>query len=189
MPLLAFLSVVLGAVLATLGGFVATQVGVSMERRRRGRGAALLCGEVLAAIGVLLRNAEETALQGSLLDPLPSRFLRAARRELDVYDRNRELLFSIDNATLRARLHSFMVRLSIPLDRLIDDQARYLDLRAAAGTAPDRLSEIKAVMETSFQFLRESRQLIPGLLSLLRPLARNSFDTYAGIGLRGVPEG
>ena len=89
----ALLAVILGAVVATLGGFAATQIGISIERTRRARGAALLCGEILATIGALLRLAEESVVEGTFLDPLPSRFLRAARREVDVYDRNRELLF------------------------------------------------------------------------------------------------
>ncbi len=65
----ALLAVILGAVVATLGGFAATQIGISIERTRRARGAALLCGEILAAIGALLRLAEESVLEGTFLGP------------------------------------------------------------------------------------------------------------------------
>jgi hypothetical protein len=82
-----FAAVILGAVLAALGGFSATQLGIKLDRLRRGRDAALLGGEILAAVDTLLRLAEEAALQDTLFHPMPSRLLSAARREIDVYHR------------------------------------------------------------------------------------------------------
>src|SRR5580658_7604524 len=151
------LSVILGAVLAAFGGFVATRLGIRIDRSRRARDAALLGGEILAAVETLLRLAEETASQGTFLDPLPSRFLRVARREIDVYDRNRELLFSLENPDLRARLHSFVIRLSIPLDRLADDRVKYDELRTIVPVPSRQAEELREVMAATFAYLTGSR--------------------------------
>ena len=180
-----FVAVILGAVLATVGGFVATQAGIWMDRSRRARSAALLCGEILAGVETLLRMAEVSSLRGTFLDPLPSRFLRTARREIDVYDRNRELLFTLGNADTRARLHGFIVRLSIPLDRFADDRARYTELCSVYPEPLQRLAELKSEMEGTFEYLMSSRKLIPELLSVLRPLAQNPFDSYSRIDTDG----
>jgi hypothetical protein len=180
------LAVSLGAALAAIGGFAATQAGIRMDRSRRARDAALLSGEILAGVGTLLRMAEEAALRGTFLDPLPFRFLNFARREIDVYDRNRELLLNLRNADLRARLHSFVIRLSIPLDRLADDRGRYLEL-CSTGSVPSRQAEeLRREMDATFLYLTKSRELIPDLLALLRPLAQNRFDSYSRIDSDGI---
>jgi hypothetical protein len=46
-------------------------------------------------------------LRAKFLDPLICCLLGVARREIDVYDRNSDLLFSFVNADLRAGLHNF----------------------------------------------------------------------------------
>jgi hypothetical protein len=155
------------------------------DRSRRAKDAAHLSGEVLAGVATLLRLAEEASLQGSFLDPLSSRFLSFARREIDVYDRNRELLFSLTDSVLRARLHSFVVRLSIPLDRLADDLARYKELYSTHPFSPSA-AELQKEIQATFSYLMESRKMIPELLALLQPLARNKFDTYSRIDSDGI---
>src|SRR5437868_3978590 len=110
--------VVVGAVLATVGGFLAMQIQAAIDGRRRQRNAALLCGEVLAAIERILTAAQPPQGDSGYLGPVTLRLLRAARREIDVYERNREHIFDLPDGDLRARVHSFVVRLSIPLDRL-----------------------------------------------------------------------
>jgi hypothetical protein len=182
-----FVAVILGALLATIGGFAATQVGIWIDRSRRARSAALLCGEILAAVGTLLRLAEDASRQGTFLDPVPSRLLSAARREIDVYDRNRELLFSLENADLRARLHSFIVRLSIPLDRLADEHARYLELCSIVPKPAQQAEALRTEMDGIFDYLMQSRNLIPDLLALLQPLAGTRFDSYSRIDINGNP--
>jgi len=185
-PMQTFLAVILGAVLAAVGGFAATQVGIWVDRSRRAKDAALLSGEILAGVGTLLRLAEEAALRGTFLDPLPCRLLSAARREIDVYDRNRELLFSLANANLRARLRGFIIRLSIPLDRLADGHARYVELCSIGLTPPAQAEELRNDMELIFGYLTKSRNLIPGLLASLQPLARTRFDSYSRIDKDGM---
>ena len=46
-------AVIIGALLATVGGFVATQFERMMHRRERERNAALVCGGVLSALDAL----------------------------------------------------------------------------------------------------------------------------------------
>jgi hypothetical protein len=181
-----FVAVILGAFLAALGGFAATQLNIRIDRSRRAKDAALLSGEILAGVATLLRLAEEASLQGSFLDPLSSRLLSFARREIDVYDRNRELLFSLADSALRARLHSFIVRLSIPLDRLADDLPRYKELCSTNPTSSQLAAELQKEMQATFNYLMESRKMIPELLALLQPLARNKFDTYSRIDSDGI---
>jgi hypothetical protein len=181
------LAVILGAILAAVGGFAATQVSIWIDRSRRARDAALLGGEILEGVGTLLRLAEEAALEGTFLDPVPFSLLNAARREIDVYDRNRELLFSLRNADLRVRVHSFVIRLSIPLDRLAGDRPRYIELCSRLPMPPRDTDELRQHMAATFEYLIKSRERIPELLALLRPLARNSFDSYSRIDRHGIP--
>jgi len=183
----AFVAVILGALLATVGGFAATQLGIWLDRSRRARSAALLCGEILAAVGTLLRLAEDAARQDTFLDQVPIRLLRAARRELDVYYRNREQLFSLRDADLRARLHSFIVRLSIPLDRLADDHARYAELCSIDPKPIQQAEALRTEMDSTFNYLIQSRHVIPELLALLQPLARTRFDAFSRIDRDGNP--
>jgi hypothetical protein len=189
-------AVILGAVLAALGGFVATQPGIRIDRARRARDAALLAGEILAGIATLLRLAERAAGENGFMSPLPMRFFSAARHEIEVYDRNRELLFCLGNADLTARIHGLVIRLSIPLDRLADDHGRYRALCASEGAPPtmadglrpsSKADGLRQEMEQTFAYLVASRAMIPDLLALLQPIARVSFDSYSRINSDGVP--
>ncbi len=184
-----FVAVVLGAVVATFGGFAATQVGIWLDRARDAKSAALLCGEILAAIGALLRLAEDAAGQSTFFNPLTSRLLTAARREIDVYDRNRELLFHLRDADLRARLHSFIIRLSIPLDRLADHHGRYRELCLVGETAGREAELLRAEIDSVFGCLIRTRGLIPGLLAILQKRARTRFELYDKIDSDGIPVG
>ena len=86
------LAVLLGAVLATLSGLVATQFEAHLRRRERERDAALLFGELLSTLKVLIDTADRARGQGDPYGPFTIRMWRAVRRELDIYDRNREAL-------------------------------------------------------------------------------------------------
>ncbi len=59
-------AVFLGAILATVGGFAATQIEWFFERRRRERNAALFFGEVLSTLTVLLRIANDTPVAAAI---------------------------------------------------------------------------------------------------------------------------
>ena len=58
------------------------------------------------------------------------RMLRSARSELDIYDRNRETLFDLRDADLRARIQTLLIRLSMPLDSVIEATEELKTMRA-----------------------------------------------------------
>src|ERR1700760_3069514 len=88
-------AVFLGAILATLGGFAATQMEWYLDRKRRERNAALFFGEVLATLSILLGMAERTTKIGDPFGPITMRMFRSALGEVEIYNRNRETLYDI----------------------------------------------------------------------------------------------
>ena len=159
------LAVVAGALLATLSGIVATQVESFFRRRQRERDAALLFGELLATLGVLLTAAADTRGVGDPYGPITLRMLRAGRREIDIYDRNRESLYDLRDGALRVEIHSLVVRMTMPLDGILD----------SAGEPAEAL---RAARDQGFGFLTETAGQIPALVTRLGRLARHSFDGY-----------
>lgn len=158
-------AVVVGAVLATLSGVLATQLEAFFMRRRRQRDAALLFGEILSALSVILVVAAEARGHGDPYGPITLRTLRAGRREIDVYDRNREALYDLRDGALRIEIHSLIVRMTMPLDGILD--------AAAAVSEP-----VRAVRDQSFDFLIDVAGQIPAIVAHLGLLARHSFDGY-----------
>src|ERR1700677_2064093 len=116
-------AVVVGALLATVSGIAANQLEAFFRRREREKAAALLFGEVLSSLRVILEGAERTRRIGRPYGPVTRRMLHAARREIDIYDRNRENLLDLREAKLRVDLHALMVRIAMPLDGVIDSFA------------------------------------------------------------------
>ena len=72
-------AIVLGSLLATLGGLAATQLEWRFERQRRERQAALFFGEVLSTLLVILQIAKQTKGRGDPYGPITLRMLRQAR--------------------------------------------------------------------------------------------------------------
>ena len=118
------IAVILGAILATIGGFTATVLERTLDKRERERNSALFFGEILSTLAVILRFADETKKIGEPYGPVTMRMLRSARSELDIYDRNRENLFDLRDADLRARIQTLLIRLSMPLDGVIEASRR-----------------------------------------------------------------
>lgn len=177
--------VILGAFLATAGGSVTAQLEQRIEQNRRQRNAALFFGEVLSTLKTVLRLADETKQIGDPFGPITLRMLRSARREVDLYDRNRESLLDLRDARLRARIHTLMLRVAMPLDGIVDaseeialseKQLRTRDL------APEDRAEIEAHLAGigerrvgGYDYMQESIALIDGLLGDLGPLAHHVF--------------
>jgi hypothetical protein len=159
-------AVVVGAFLATLGGFLATQFESWLRRRERKRGAALLLGDIVSALGELTSRAEATRKVGDPYGPITMRMMRAARREIDLYDRNRELLYDLHDPELRLRIHTLMLTLAMPLDSLADvgEVIAAQELRAKeykAGSAARleveaRLKQLHAARDLAFDFIVET---------------------------------
>jgi hypothetical protein len=184
-------AVIIGAVLATVGGFAATQLETFLRRREREHSAALLFGEVLSVVELLMDLTVEAKGRGVPYGPLTLRLVRAMAREIDIYERNREVLYELRDPGVRARIHTTVVRMRASLDGLIDFSAEIGDAELAlAGMAQDhparaelvaRLADLAERREGSFDFAVDSAARIKPILNALQPIARQSFETHAAI--------
>ena len=182
------LAVVIGAVLATVGGFCATQLEAHLRRRERERSAALLFGEILSVIQLLTRLVRDSRGRGDPYGPITVRLLRAVRRETDTYDRNRESLFDLRDAAIRGQTHALMVKLALALEGMSDAGGQIALLENALSgleldhpTRLDLESRILAqasARDLAFDFLVETMNEAGPILEALRPLARQAFGVY-----------
>ncbi len=179
------IAVVLGAILATIGGFSATVLERYLDKRERERNSALFFGEVLSTLAIIVRFADETKKIGEPYGPVTMRMLRSARSELDIYDRNRETLFDLRDANLRARIQTLLIRLSMPLDGVIEGTEELKNMRAQlkAQSDPAERAELEehirtdeARRESAYAFIVETAAQLKAPISGLEPLARHSFD-------------
>ena len=180
-------AVFLGAILATLGGFVATQLEWYIERRRRERNAALFFGEVLSTLNILLGYAANATRIGDPYGPITLRLFRSAVGEVEIYNRNRETLYDLSHAALRARIHTLVLRVNMSIDGIFDTTntiaAAREQLEAPALSADDRqriAARVAALEESrkgSYDFVLENAEQIKGVVKELEPIARFSFET------------
>jgi hypothetical protein len=178
-------AVVLGAVLATLGGFVATQLEAFFRRRERERGAALLFGEILSVVELLLVLADEARGRGEPYGPMTMRMLRATKRETETYDRNRESLYDLRDAAIRAQIHTMMVRVTLCLDGVFESAAE-IALLEAADSGPEsadaaRITFLAESRRGAFDFALGAVEPIQRIVAVLRPLARQPFGDHGEI--------
>ena len=181
------IAVILGAILATIGGFVATATERYLDKRERERNAALFFGELLSTMSLILAFARSARSIGDPYGPITMRFLRATRREIDIYDRNRESLFDLRHHELRARIHTTMLRLTMPLDGIFDASREIAEALASLKNgslatdalrrdAEDRLEELRTSRNSTFDFILETDTNVRTLIKDLEPLARHSFE-------------
>jgi hypothetical protein len=157
-------AVVLGALLATVSGIAANQLEAFFQRRERERSAALLFGELMTTLKVMLDNATRTRAIGERYGPITRRMLHAARREIDIYDRHRVALLDLRDAALRVDIHSVMVRISMPLDGVLDS--------IAANDGSD------VAREQGYDYMMEVVTRLPDLVKRLGRLAGHTFDEF-----------
>lgn len=162
------LAVVIGAALATAGGVIAGQIEFHQIRSERERNAGLLFGEVLAGLNMILQLADEARGRGEPYGPITLRILKAAHRETHIYERNRELLFAVRDARLRARTHILLLQMSLTLDSLFE--------ASPADRQPN--AQGVAALDAPFGFLQDLRTEIPELLVKYRKIARYAFDAH-----------
>jgi len=163
-------AVTLGAVVATVSGVVANMWEGRVRQAQRERSAALLVGEAISTMYAILEGALRSMTVGERFGPVTRRMLLSARREIDIYERNRELLLDMRDAKLRVDLHSLMVRISMPLDGII----AALDDPAPKPDQPD-------ARERGVAFLAETLTKFPALLTRLARVAGRDFERYTDI--------
>jgi hypothetical protein len=178
-------AVVLGAILATIGGLGATILERKLDKRERERNAALFFGEILSTLAIIIRFADETRKIGDPYGPVTMRMLRSARSELDIYDRNRETLFDLRDADLRARIQTLLIRLSMPLDGVIEasDELKSMRAQLKAQSDPAEREELDARIKIdesrrdgAYVFITDTAAALKGVIGGLEPIARHSFD-------------
>jgi hypothetical protein len=184
-------AVVIGAVLATVGGLVATQVEAVLRRRERERSAAMLFGEILSVIEVIVAMADEARGRGDPYGPFTLRLMRAARREAEAYDRNREALYEMRDARIRARIHTVMVRLTLILDAFEDASGQIAGMEStvlafdpgdpAIAEVLVRFDAMSERREGAFEVAIETVGLIRPILDDLQPIAKQTFDVHASV--------
>lgn len=189
--------VFLGAILATIGGFAATQIEWYFDRKRREREAALLFGELLATLGVLLTLTHRTYGIGDPFGPITVRLLRSAKRELDIYDRNREKLYDIRDAKLRAGVHTLVLRINTPLEGVFDAHEEIARMETQARSpkiAAEHREEILARIERlkvnrtgSYEAIVENSAELKNIIEQLEPYALHEFGAMRDAG-RSVAE-
>lgn len=169
-------AVVLGAVLATAGGLVAGHLERREHRRERERTAALLFGEILAAMEIIAPLAIEARTRGDPYGPFTLRLLRALRREAETYDRYREALYDIRDAELRMRLYTLMVQLGLSLEGVLDGTDEL-----AGELSPEERAALERARDAGFDFVIETIADATALISRLAPLARHAFEAQRAL--------
>ena len=179
-------AVFLGAVLATLGGFAATQMEWYIERRRRERNAALFFGEVLTTLNLILGFAARTKGVGDPYGPITMRMFRSAQGEIDIYNRNREQLYDLSHPDLRARLHTLILRITMSIDGISDTTSTIAALQPQLDTSelkPEerakievRIAALKEGREGGFEFIQETAVQLKEVIKELEPIARFTYD-------------
>ena len=185
------LAVVIGAVLATAGGFAASQLEALLRRRERERAAALLFGELLTTLRLIVNLADEARGRGDTYGPITMRFVRAAQRETEIYDRNRETLFDLRDPAIRARVRFLFAQATFTLDGVADANTEIAaverSIRALEQDDPARaeiearLQSLQQNRQTAFDFALETTQKIAPLLAVLTPLANHAFNAHDAV--------
>jgi hypothetical protein len=161
------IGVAVGAVVATIGSFAASSYERRLLRREREADAALLFGELLRTLTIHITILKGAHGRGDPFGPITIRMARALRREIDIYDRNRERLFFVRDPGVRQRSGGVMARLTFALDRVLDNT----EALAAASTDVDR-DELRLGRHQAFEFLIEIADELPPLVDSFAALAK-----------------
>jgi hypothetical protein len=157
-----------------------------VDSRRRERQAALFFGEIMALLGVTVGAAGRARGIGDPYGPVTMRLLRMIRRELDVYDRNRERLFELRDPALRARIHTTLLRTMMGVEGALEAASQANEIEAELKMNPDISGPRRDHLQTrfvdqcqrrdgGFDFLIEASEQASKLTKELEPLAKVDF--------------
>jgi hypothetical protein len=189
-----FLAMLIGAFLASAGGFLVAWLLDRMERKRQERSIALVCLDLLSSLSVLTNLAKDARSRGSPYGPYTIRLIRSCMRDLDVYERNRERIADIADPNVRAELYQCMARMALAVDGVLGETdviVRTNDEIEAARTRGDaaRIEELQqdrrereTRRDISFEFMLDTTQALCGPLSIkLRAIAKSDPQNLAAI--------
>jgi hypothetical protein len=165
--------VVVGAVVATLGSFAAAWWERRLLRREREADAALVFGELLRTLSLQMSVLRAAHAHGDPFGPITIRMARALRREVEIYDRNRERLYTVRDAALRPQASALMARLTFALDRVLDNTEAL-----AVQPAETERDELIAGRDQAFEFLVECSEELPALVDRFAALANTRLADF-----------
>lgn len=181
-----FFAMLLGAFLASLGGFSVAWVLDRMERKREERSIALVCLDLLTTLHVMTNLARDARGRGDPYGPLTMRLIASCRRDLEVYQRNRERIADIGDPAVRSLIYTCMVRVSMAIDGVLTETETLATVdnaieaaRANGGAKLDDLMRDRgarlARRDASFDFIVTTMNETWGPLSTrLREIAKSS---------------
>ena len=180
-----FVAILLGAFLASAGGFLVTWLLDHLERRRQERSIALVCLDLLTSLAVMTNLAQNARGRGDPYGPFTMRLVRGCLRDLEVYERNRERIVDIADPNIRAEIYQCMTRLTLSLDGILSETDVIVKLDetlAILRATPDEaktadLTKDRAERawrrDSSFDFMMETiKDLCEPLAARLRVIAK-----------------
>jgi hypothetical protein len=178
--------VVVGALVATLGSFGASWYERRQLRRERETDAALVFAEILRTLAIQTAIVKATHARGDPFGPITIRMVRSVRREVEIYDRNRERLFVVRDAGMRAQSSAVMARLTFAVDRVLDNS----DALAGREIGEADRGELTVGRDQAFEFLVECAEELPTLVDRFATLAGTHLPEFdlASVGF-GPPRG
>lgn len=191
-----FFAILLGAFLASAGGFFVTWLLDRMERKRQERSIALVCLDLMASLSVMTSLAAGARGRGDPYGPFTMRLVRGCVRDLDVYERNRERIADIADPEIRAELYQCMTRMTLALDGILSETELIVKcdevLAEPQGLTEAKLEELKKQREErswrrdgSFDFMMDTvRELGGPLAEKLRAIAKTRPQSLAEIVAR-----
>lgn len=195
-----FVAMLLGAFLASAGGFFVAWMLDRMERKRQERSIALVCLDLLSSLEVMTKLADGARGRGDPYGPFTLRLVRGCQRDLDVYERNRERIADISDPGLRAEIYQCMARMTLAIEGVLVESdviastAEAIELalsRGDAAKAEDLATQRKerwARRDSSFEFLMETTNDLCGPLSAkLRAVAKSEPQSLAALVAANTP--
>ena len=195
-----FTAMIIGAVLASAGGFFVAWLLDRMERKRQERSIALVCLDLLNSLGVMTQLAQSARGRGDPYGPVTLRLVRGCQRDLDVYERNRERIADIGDPAIRAEIYQCMARMALTIDGILGetDVIVQRDEAIAAARARGDAAKVEeltaerldrcARRDSTFDFMIETINDLSGPLSAkLRTIAKSEGQSLAAIVAANTP--
>ncbi|HEY1426521.1 MAG TPA: hypothetical protein VGF50_07605 [Caulobacteraceae bacterium] len=167
------IGVVVGAAVATAGSFAASWYERRLFRREREMDGALVFAEILRSMSLEIAVVRAAHARGDPFGPITIRMCRAVRREIDIYDRNRERLFVVRDPHLRRQSATLIGRLTFAVDRVLDNT----DALASRPDETER-AELVAGREQAFAFMVACSEELPALSDSFATLANTRLPDY-----------
>ena len=186
------IAVVVGALLATVGGLIGEHFEDRIERKRRERDAARFFSEIMTTIDTLVDRAIASQAIGDPWGPVTMRLFRTALREAEIYERNRERLFDLHDMELRKMIHSHVVSEILPLEGMTDASEHISTLKERleddVSLAPEKREKISASIKNydgmrarALEFIKSERRQTDALCARLSALCETDGKARAAI--------